>query len=162
MKNIKMKLYHFTRLLNEEVNFIREQGIKIPSTELFIKKIAFAHEHVEIPSNITITIANNRDDLCFTTYSHQKYKIDDNLSAIEELFSNWGGEIITDSADIPSPVKNSINLKSTPYEIEIETELLGFQAYCIEPDGGDGENHRFNKDIPANAITSIKVINNDL
>ncbi|PCH98969.1 MAG: hypothetical protein COB76_06595 [Alphaproteobacteria bacterium] len=122
-------LYHYTRLLPEEKCRIEQEGLAPLSEELIQSKIAILTRYNVSCNHLNFirNIDERPDNICFVT---QKYETID-TSAIEDLTTNWGGEIIRhyifDCHHLAA--QQLLNQESTPFQISVDIRGLNLNIY---------------------------------
>lgn len=94
--NVDVLCYHATRLTNEEIDNIKENGMLLPNKDTLYRKINnnkyLIPEEKEILVN-NLRLENNRVNMQFFFTEHKGKTIYDNNDVSEPL-NNYGGEII--------------------------------------------------------------------
>ena len=146
--------------MSEETISIKEYGLSIADHELFERKISIAckmlkEKTILLPKQIP---DERLGEICLLSKSYDDYFQENNLSAIEELINNWGGEIIHDITYHREELRKDLNDLSKPYEISIDTNLIDCEHSYSSMSEEEGNEYRYSVPIPSKAIVKIQEI----
>lgn len=120
------KLYHFTRLLEQEVKDIRTNGLQPLSYELIANKLRILGQNqlAEKLSDIEYDFDSRLNQICFIARSFDHLEDQQDVDA---LITKWGGEVLHDLNDIynfGSAYTGAVS-ESKAYEISLDIEKAG-------------------------------------
>lgn len=162
------KLYHFTRLLEQEVKDIRTNGLQPLSYDLIANKLHILgqNELAKKLSDIEYDFDIRLDQICFVARSFEDLV---DQEEVELFITKWGGEVLHDLNDIHSfglAYSRAVS-ESKAYEISIDIENAeGVDVYegfanvplkkiIIDPD----KEYQIKRTIPS-ALLTIRELSN--
>lgn len=128
------KLYHYSRLLDQEIENIKKHGLKILSLDLIKEKYNLLMEYsdkriVQDTSKLEDWLEGRKDQICFMPLSFQALQKSD-PDAVADLVTNWGGELMKDNySDTFEEAYSEITKLSHPYEISVDVSKDTFLIY---------------------------------
>lgn len=153
-------LYHYTRLLPEEIEYIKINGVLPLSEELIqLKERVLRHRGIEVTLNRSaLDPAHGRvNRFCFVNKSHLTR---DDFDMVYDLCKLWGGEAVSDWFKDENWYADILE-KSIPVEISIHIpDVMLYHAWGGIMTNLDSEGEGFvDSKISAKYIAAITPIN---